>query len=549
MPIWDSMVEGGNILPVSAFDESAGLYEDFSRPLDQIIGTSSQRESRDGVFKNGQYPQAVNVYWGDSRNGSHFANNNEQQFYRNPFGNDPDPLGNYEIRNGNLLMKSRRATAAEQATFAHYKGYHVTSTGGQQTVASKPNPRSEWDPVLENRDSGAVWRYEKYPADFISTMISTFGRYSQSFGRVIVRAKCASGGQRRPGGNPGKDYRFIDAYFAALIWALEEIEYGHDINGEPTGGASTHMPENEARGGVLPEIDGHENFSDEVSLAHQTLHYYSGGAQQQTPSSITRTADSRTNFQEYGWDLTPGKLGFIVNGRYTRVMRTPNSIAQPKPFYVRQDGSSGAQQGPDGRALTDGTRKNPDGSDFYMKWALLSNLAVSSNLSRSSYYSYAFNDDPNWNPDVGDWEDEAHNEIEYIFAAPLIDDNPDNYPSRTYNDDTGGGGPPPGGGGGSDPGGGGGGVVPGNPPITAPPAAPGYIPDVGEGVRFRQGHQDGIVVYELQDPKRAGPGRWRYDDYGDDAVVIGADNEPRLVLDVSAVEEDTARGVWWEADG
>lgn len=424
MPVWDSIVEGGNILPITAFDESKGLYEDWSGGLGSI-STSSVRESRTGMFNNGFYAQAAYVGWGDSLFGAHAQINSERQFYHNHYGNDPNPQRYLSINNGNLRMGSGRTTAAEQADWAHYKGYHITADGRHATIADLPNPNAAWDPVRENRggaDNQDVWRFNKYPAQFDAHMLTTIGRYEQSFGRTLVRGKCASGG--RLNGATDKNYQQIEAYFAALAWALEAIGFGEDINGDALSGNNTHMPANEAGSGIIPEIDGHENFSDSVKLAHQTLHYFANGAQQQSPSSITDVVDSRNNFIEYGWDLTPGKIGFHINGIYTNVLTTPDSIANPKPIYVKDpDNDYLPLLDGNGVAQTTGTRKHADGSDFYMRWFFLSNLAISSNLSISSFYDYFTN--PDLVDDVGAWSDGQYNEIEYILIAPLAVDNPD----------------------------------------------------------------------------------------------------------------------------
>ena len=441
MPVWDAIVVNQPILPITAWDESTGFYSDFSDGLDSFFGTSSGFESVDGDVKSGFYTQKVGVYWGDSQHQSHAAINNEHQYYRNPFGNDPDPLGNYAIENGNLVMKGRRATSDEQDVFAHYKGYHIMPDGSQATIAAYPNQNPAWFPVRENRSGGTnndlvdVWRFERYPADFISCMFSTLGRKGIAFPRIAARGRCASGGEVNA---TDKNYQQINAWFAALVWALEYIEYGKDINGESLSGNATHMPSNELGGDILPEADAHENFSENPAVAHQTLHYYEGaGGRRQTPSAIFSTTNQTQNFNTFGCDITPGKIGFWINDVYTYVIDTPPSIANPKPLYVKDTNNPAKPRiGADGLAETVGTRTHPDGSDYYMKWFMLSNLAVNSNLVRGLVYDNIRNPDVNFTHRVAPWQETSQNEIEYIQMYALAVDNPDQNPVAVKGVDT-----------------------------------------------------------------------------------------------------------------
>ena len=67
----------------------------------------------------------------------------------------------------------------------------------------------------------------------------------------------------------------------------------------------------------------------------------------------------------------------------------------------------------------------------------------------------------------------------------------------------------------------------------------GYRPDNSNGgILFRQGHLDGTVEYQLEQPV---PGTWDFSSYGADAVAVGPTDQPVLILEVAPVATATPR--------
>ena len=176
MPIWDQMVEGGPKLPSSAFSAASGFVTDFTKPLNEIFGTQTGWHTRDGQLKNGFYAEHVQSYaTGPNNNNSQI--NGEQQAYLSPNSSAPDPLMMYEKRGTALAVKTRLATPAEQASFAHYRGYHLQPNGNFANESFFLDPANGFGGSIPNNwgaytiESSGNVLFEKIPARQIGAMM------------------------------------------------------------------------------------------------------------------------------------------------------------------------------------------------------------------------------------------------------------------------------------------------------------------------------------------------------------------------------------------
>ncbi|WP_299076339.1 hypothetical protein [uncultured Paraglaciecola sp.] len=448
MPVWDNIAVGQQKLALTAFDETQSWYEDFTgKVATDVIDMSATRESQLKALKAGFYAQGVNVYWGEGPNLVPAQINQETQHYLSGFTPNPSNFQAYEVRSSNLVIHSRATTAAEKLQY-RVKGYY-TIPGGQQaqegwfTSANgfPSGPPADWAPVNEGWDSGGVGnsggvvRFDALPADHLSGMVSNIGRREQSFGRTEARGTSPSGGS-----GTSDDIRQIEAHFAAMVWKLRAIIFGTDINDEPfPSGTNTHMPGNPNGDGILEEADAHENFSNSIYVAAQTLHWHDGTQKLQDDQPTNLGFDVRTTMTTYGVDITPGKIGFYIGDTYTHVINTPSFIANPLPIY-QKDAAEDYKVALDGNGLgiVLGTQKHADNSDRYMKWFMLSNFASQGKFVRD-YVRNALKGANASN--VGEFPGKSEMEIEYFYEAPLAVDNPDQHPVNAYNTDviTGGG--------------------------------------------------------------------------------------------------------------
>ncbi len=435
MALVDLVVKGQPIAPISNFDTGNGYESDFSDP--NLFGTSSDLNSRDGQLGIGFYAQSIDVGWGESAYGPAQINGEEQHYINNRNAN-PSGYYPYEVVSNVLRVSSRPTTTAEQSQY-FIKGYYLIPTG-EQAQANWFNAANgfsggipaDWMPVNEGWDSGnsgndnntgGVVRFDKLPAKYLAGMVHTYGRFTMSFGSVEYKLKSDTGGQ----GMSESDIRNVNALFAAA-WGLQAIHYEHDFNGQPTPN-STQMPSQPNADGIIEEIDCFESFSENNRIAHQTLHWHDP-EKQQAAEGIPLSFDIDSGFNTFGWHSIAnpaggGKVGFFINGIYTKVIDMPDTFRDQMPIY--QAAANGYQ--PDlssGSANITGYQTNSDGSPKHMQFALIANIARDSKLVRDAIRTYG---DP---ADVPPYEDVASIEIEHIKAYPQLVENPDTWGVTKY---------------------------------------------------------------------------------------------------------------------
>ena len=506
MPISDNAEVGLPIVGEENFGD--GFRDDFDS-LD--IETESAAGNRSGKWKKGfihanmadfgfTYGSDENVAGGD--NFVHAAINFESQVYpdtRKPSATfDP-----YSTNSSVLTISSRPKTPAEDS-YARLKDF-------------KLNP------------DGSLGAFERnHEADYLSGMISTYGRFAMSFGRYRWRVKTPYGAD-----GTSNDVEQRRAIFPAAGWLLQDIPYGCDVNGEPFGdGRTTYRPGRPNGGGILAEIDADENFGESSRVVHQTTHFHPGGTPQgesdSSPHDRDIGKDLRSEWRVSGVDVFPEKIAFFIDGVYTHVVATPDEIRNGLPQYIPVPGAEFDVQMVDSTtAQTAGRQTHADGSTRYMCFVLISNLARDGKFPRD--FAKIIQDGGGTLPPH---QENVSMEIDYAEARPLLVDNPDAYPLRVDGVPVAVDGvvPPP------DPGTGG----------TA--TARGFRPVLGQGIRFSQGTTSGRHVYSLEDRTLADTGRFVWDDYGADATLVSGERGPDLHLDVSSVTAARSRMVRWEPD-
>ena len=529
MALVDQMVLGGDILPLSNFNTQGGFESNASDP--DLFQTDTSRESRQGQFGIGFYAQGIDVGWSYSQWGPAQING-EQQHYINLYNPNPSNYQPYFTRNGKIVVSSRPTTAAEKNQY-YIKGYYLIP-GGQQAQANwftsangfPGGIPSEWEPSNEGWDSGGtgntggVILFDKLPANYLAGMIHLYGRYAQSFGRFIVRGKCDAGGR----GMSESDIRLVQAMFAALMWGLEDIPYRHDMNGNAITGA-TEMPSQPNADGILEEIDPMESFSENIRIAHQTLHWHSLTQKLQDAAGMALTFDLDAESHTWGWDSIAnpaggGKIGFIIDDKYSRILSMPDTFRKQMVTYEPDPTATYKPKLVNGTGVVTGLQVHPDGSPRFRKFTMIANMARDSKLVRDAIRTYG--------PaaDVPPYKDVGELEIEYIRAYPQAVENPDTWGvtrlgvlQRTENTGS-----------------------------SAQGISTAYRPTLGQGIRFSQGLVAGQHKYELQDPTLADTGTFIFDDYGADATLVSGERGPTLILDVAPVAVDTPRRVRFELD-
>lgn len=447
------MVEGGPILPPSVFDQQSGFEADFSKALQNLFGTDTGIGQTDGDLKSGFWVEDLQSYATGANNNSSEVNG-EQQAYFGPNSSAPNFLSQFESvtigQTPALKIKARLADQATESGWAHYRGYHRLANGDrakQDWFVSgngfPSGPPAAWDPVVES--DGTV-RFEKYPARFVSGCLSTYNRYAQSFGDFSETVIVPAGGRDRSNMPPrdqsvsdqfglvtpsdiGADVNDVDSNFCAA-WILQEVLFGMDLNGEPEPGGDTHTPGNPAGAGLLTEPDTGEWFGDSSTSVHHTLHYYEDGTPDIISTSLSPppTVDDIRLVHTYGIHVTPGKIGWYIDGIYTRVITTPANIANPLPIYEPDDTLPYLpKKDGNGNAIVVGTQKHANGSDRFMRFCMIINYAKNGTFTNNFVFDKATHHDANYRATLPAYNDSDEMIVLRMSAAPLAVDNPDEY--------------------------------------------------------------------------------------------------------------------------
>ena len=471
---WDGLQVGDDILSDTYF--GGGHESDFTKPLDGgandggVLGTTKGYSGdpfnftypTDGQYKLGGYLQCHQNY----ATSYHYPNasdqrNKETQHYVHPHGSNPDPLAQFEISGGNLVMKARPATAAD-ADWATVKGYIQNSKGYEATYgelkAELGTIPAGWGPSDVALTDNALGHFQNLPADFICPMISTYNRRSMSFGRSACRVKVPVGARAR---GATSDLRNIDTWFPA-IWDLEDVPARCDINGR-WHDKDTYTPGNVGAGGVLNELDQGEFFGYSSTELHVTTHHYTDGGsgylqsvegtqvrRTRMNSPVNHTGSNRVDqstpaypdlgalrgqWLEIGVDRYPaggqefphGVIVYWVNGKVVAMYAMPEYMSQPKIIY---EPVATVPYIPflneDYTVKRLGQQAYDDGKPAYTHWCQILNIATNAGFTRSQAVSALNNDTaPSFN------ENETM-EVEWIIMKPLIDENPDSRPFIDY---------------------------------------------------------------------------------------------------------------------
>lgn len=420
MALADLVVLGASILPDSHFATTQGFYDDFSRGLN--LETSNEPGNTTGDWKRGMYSDnwcRFGLTWGSDKTYGPAQINRERQKYISPKYPHPSGWSGLSIQNGNLVQRSEPIDPNDAAEFewAKVKGYAHTDS---------PTPY------------GGTGPFGPVQVDYKSEMISTFGRFAMSFGRFMNRSKMAAG---QFGGTNLKSQR--RAIFPATGWLLREQIYGSDMNGQPIAGGETMYRGAYPNGnkGFRTELDFNENFGESKTKYHQTLHR-NHPRYSQTSRTVDIGYDFTLSFVDSGVDVIPhpnggGVVGFHTNGIYTSVVPMSSEMRDPLKIYKTVDGEPYREAAPDGRpydTLSDAERQNilvgvegerthANGAPEHMRYCLISNLARDGNYPMNLAWD-VFNDPNNSAPPHSDV---CQNEIEWIGAFPLIDENPDEF--------------------------------------------------------------------------------------------------------------------------
>ena len=407
MALSDNAIVGNAIAAESNFGD--GFREDWDT-LD--VETSSEVGNRDGRWKRGfihanmaeygfTYGSDEDTAAGD--NFVHAAINYETQVY--PDTRKPHPSGwsGLSTTAGVLKIESR---LVDSSNASEYDWARVKTNGLN----------------ADGSDNGVLDRAKR--AKYVSEMLSTYGRFAMSFGRFRWRVKAPYGAD-----GASSDVNQRSAVFPAAGWLLQDIPYGCDINGEPLGdGRTTYRPGRPNGGGILHEIDAHENFGESETDVHHTVHAHPAGtpngSSESTPYTLNRTQDLRDVWCEAGVDVFPEKIAFFVDGIYTHVVDTSDEVQNGLFLYEPVTGEEYNQvMDSANTARTLGRQTNPDGSTRYMKHVMITNLARDGKYPRDLAKIVL---------DAGGTlpphPDSCDMEVDWCEARPLLVDNPDAYP-------------------------------------------------------------------------------------------------------------------------
>ena len=389
MAVWDTMVLGGAKLDSSNF--AVGFEEDFSS-LD--LNVSDSPGATDGKWKRGFYLSNITgsgAVWGSDSFYGPAQINQEQQFYGDPKYAHPQGYQGLEVNDGVLCMRSRPVDTRNFAdqNRARVKGFTEDSGGSQVSFIN---------------DLQVPWYGE---------MLSTYGRFSMSFGETEATLKMPIGGVAN-----AADLREALAVFPAW-WLLQDVPYGKGIDGEDTADGSTYMPAKFGLGGVLTEIDIAELFGYERDNVHSTLHYHIDGTETTQSSAHTIQCDFNPAAEYFtaGVHVTPGKIGWYINGTYVLVLDTPDEIALGMRIPTYDPATPWTATG-----FTNNFQLHPDSNRRYMQFVPILNIARDAKLTRSSV-NQSYN---------GGYEMPAHADtvsmyVKSMHCKPLAVDNPDTH--------------------------------------------------------------------------------------------------------------------------
>lgn len=389
MPVWDNIIVGQPKLGSENF--SVGFEDEFDT-LD--INQSSEVGARDGKWKRGFYASNITANgatWASDSPYGHDAINYERQFYGDPKYAHPNNYSGVSRNDSTLVLRSRPVDTRNWADMnrARVEGIPLNANGSEGTLQSD------------------------LMVPYYGEMVSTYGRFSMSFGEFEARLKMPLGGVFHP-----DDINQVHAIFPAW-WLLQDIPYNRGLDGELTNNNATFMPPKFNLGGVITELDIAEVFGYEENAIHQTSHHFEEG----NPGIVSSASTITTSFnpsREYftaGVHVTPGKIGFYINGVYTKVVTTPPEIGLGMRVPTFDTGSPWQATGwsPDFQQHASGDRR-------YMQFCMILNVARDAKLTRDFTRIHH-----NGGYHVPAHADTCSMYVDYVTAKPLAVDNPDVY--------------------------------------------------------------------------------------------------------------------------
>ena len=463
---WAGLQVGDDILPEAFF--APGWHSDFSKELDGgvnaggILGTTPGYDgdpfnfnyNTDGQFKVGSHLQFHQNY----ATGYQYPHASEQlnlepHHYVHFHGRDaadanPDPMSFFEKRNGHLVMKARPVTE-EEKVWARLKGNSIDEDANSATYdwwAANGGVPSEWRPDSETGAGAAPVYFRSMPADYASTMLSTYNRRSMSFGRSMARVIVPFGAKIT---GEIEDLRNIQAWFAA-VWDLEDVPPMCDINGRQHD-LDTHTPGNINAGDVLSEFDKFENFGSNAEM-EVTSHLYElgirgtsgngGGLIDLRQGRTVQTDHTPPHLQgqlmrnvaiEIGMDRfpaygnEPGVLVYHINNKIVAIKLMPWYLSDPKILYQKHPFRTYTPVlKADFTPARLGSQVYDDGNPAYTHFCQIFNTAMSAQFVRRLARDRLLEGT------VPDFNENEEFTIEYTRMSPLIDENPDTRPLIDY---------------------------------------------------------------------------------------------------------------------
>lgn len=392
MPISDNIVTGQPIIDSSNFGE--GFTSKFNTlNLNRDFGKDPTPGATDGMWKRGFYLSNITEAgstWGSDSPFGPAQINQEQMWFKDPKYRHPYDQSGLEINQDGLVMHSRvvdqRSTKVVAA--AKVKGFEEDINGALG------------DFVLD------------LPVPYNGEMLSTYGRFSMSFGECEARLRMPYGVLYDP-----VDFRKIQTCFPAW-WLLENVPYGRGADGNFTPDGSTYMPAKFNLGGIMTEHDIVEIYGYERNTLHQTLHYTKEGSQNNFSSSFLAALDFDPYIDWFiaGVHKTPEKIGYYLNGFYTHVLNTPDEvklgmrevIMDPQQWWL-----------PTGFSANFQTHDN-SANRRYRQDCLILNFSRSSSFTRGLsriHHDNGFTLPPH--------HESCQMFVDYCHAKPLLVDNPD----------------------------------------------------------------------------------------------------------------------------
>lgn len=389
MPVWDNIIVGQPKLGPENF--SVGFEDEFDI-LD--INQSAAVGATDGKWKRGFYASNITdngATWGSDSIYGPAQINNERQFYGDTKYAHPSNYNGVSINDSALILRSRPVDTRSwaDADRARVKGFPLDASGTQGTF---------------QQDLMVPWYGE---------MLTNYGRFSMSFGEFEAELQMPLGGVF-----DADDINDVYSIFPAW-WLLQDIPYKRGVDGQLTSNQATFMPAKFNLGGVITEIDIAEVFGYEENAIHQTTHHTEegNGSVVSNASTIQTSFNPSREFFVAGVHITPGKIGFYINGVYTKVVDTPPEIGLGMRVPTFDTGSPWQATGwsPDFQQHASGDRR-------YMQFCMILNIARDAKLTRDFTRIHH-----NGGYHVPAHADTCSMYVKYVTAKPLAVDNPDAF--------------------------------------------------------------------------------------------------------------------------